>query len=77
MSESQIENADSAKYQLGILRNIKREFRCKKTQNWVFVQKFLLSHTSHAGSTSSINHCIFLGIDPDAYDLDKKNNLKA
>lgn len=71
MNDSEIKNANSAEYQLGILRNIKREFRCKKTLNWVFVQKFLLSHTSKGGSTSSINHCIFLGIDPNGYSLEK------
>jgi len=69
INKSKIDNPQSKEYQIGVLRNIKREFRCKKTLNWAFVQKFLLSHTNHAGSNSSIEHCLFLGIDPDRYEF--------
>ena len=44
----------------------------KRTQNWVIVMNFLQRGTSRGGSTSSIEKCVLLGIDPDGYTLDRK-----
>lgn len=33
--------------------------------NWVRVQKFMNNNTHKAGSTSSTQQCIFMGVDPD------------
>jgi hypothetical protein len=68
--ESQVEDASSAQYQLGVMRNVEENMskaKRSKTYNWVLVQRYLLSHTSKGGSTSSYIHCQFLGVDPDGY----------
>jgi len=71
-----IENTDiyklekSKKFQLGILQTIEINMKKKKRErieNWVLVQKYLLSRTKNAGRTSAFNHCEFLGINPDGF----------
>ncbi len=37
--------------------------------NWVRVQKYITSNTMKAGSTSSGEQCIFIGLDPDSREL--------
>ena len=41
----------------------------KRNCNWVIVQEFLQYNTSKQGSTSSIEKCIILGINPDSYEI--------
>lgn len=43
----------------------------KSNCNWVIAQEFLQYKTSKQGSTSSIEKCIDLGIDPDGYTLER------
>lgn len=42
----------------------------QRHQNWFVVQSILIRGTDMAGSTSSIEKCRELGIDPDGYTLD-------
>lgn len=67
---SQVPDAESVAFQLGIMRNVEREIpkrKRKSTQNWVLVQDYLLGHTSKGGSTSCCIHCRWMGVDPDGY----------
>lgn len=70
--ESQIDEPESAKYQLGVMRNVELEISKAKrarTPNWVLVKDYLLGHTSKGGSTSCRIHCQFLGVDPYGYSF--------
>jgi hypothetical protein len=70
MADSQITNAASAEWQIGVLRSIETDMpkrKRKSTPNWKMVQDYLLGHTSKGGSTSCYIHCHFLGIDPDGF----------
>ena len=42
----------------------------KKNVNWVIVKDFLQRGTSKGGSTSSVEKCRLLGIDPDGKTLE-------
>jgi len=70
--ESQILNPESKEWQLGLLLNIEQfmpNAQRKDLQNWCIVKGYLLKHTSNGGRTSAVNHCIWLGIDPDGYSF--------
>ena len=64
---------------LNIMNNIDREIlnlhhnsqlrrQWEGIPNWAKVQRFLNGNTIKAGSTSSAEQCMFLGIDPNKYD---------
>lgn len=70
MMESQVEDGNSVKFQLGIMRNVEHEIAKRKrkaTPNWVLVQEYMLGNTSKGGSTSCCIHCRWMGVDPDGY----------
>ncbi len=48
----------------------------QRNRNWPIVQEFLQYHTAFAGSTSSIEKCIELGIDPDGYEIKTYSEYK-
>jgi len=45
----------------------------KRTQNWVVVKNFLQWGTSKGGSTSSIEKCRMLGIDPYGHSVESED----
>ena len=61
--------------ELRLLRNfishMPKTYR-KRNQNWVIVKKFLQSGTSKGGSTSSVEKCMLLGINPYGYSLESE-----
>jgi len=60
----------SKKYLLSVLTNIGNKMSGplrKSTVNWAIVRDYLMSGTSKGGRTSSIEMCLWLGINPDAY----------
>ena len=66
--ESQIKNANSKEYQLGVLSNIENNMSTDMRDslyNWSIVKEYLLQHTRQGGRTSAYKHCEFLGINPD------------
>ena len=68
--ESQVIDANSVAFQLGIMRNVEREIlkaKRKRTTNWVLVKDYLLGCTSKGGSTSCYTHCLWMGVDPNGY----------
>ena len=70
--ENQINEPESAKWQLGVLRNIQQEMTTKQrreTQNWQIVRDYFLFHTNKSGRTCSYKHCEFLEIDPEGYSF--------
>lgn len=66
---------DYKEYEYRILKNcvamMTKTYR-KHTANWVIVRDFLLAGTSTSGSTSCIQKCIDLGIDPYGITLERK-----
>ena len=67
---SQVDNADSAEFQLGIMRNVEHEISKnarRRFQNWQLVGDYLLQHTSKGGSSSCYAHCRWLGVDPEGH----------
>ena len=44
----------------------------KQNQNWVIAKDFLQSGTSQGGATSSMKKCRLLGIDPDGFTLERR-----
>lgn len=75
MSEP-LEYLSRAELQLSIMQNIEREItRLSKnnrmriwwdnTRNWAKVQTFITSNSKKAGSSSSIQQCLFIGANPD------------
>ena len=82
MSEP-LEYLNRVELQLNIMKNIEREImRLSKnamlrswwemSPNWVRVQAFLNWNTRKAGSTSSGEQCVFIGLDPDSHELINK-----
>jgi hypothetical protein len=75
-----LEKIPRDKLQLMIMQNIetaikdlpkRNQFRWwwEHTVNWVKVQRFINNSTNKAGSTSSGQQCIFIGIHPDKYSV--------
>ncbi len=78
-----LEYLDRKALQLQIMRNIERAVMnlhgnnelhrfWKTSRNWLKVQMFLNACSSKAGSTSSTQQCMFLGVEPDGksfYDM--------
>lgn len=52
------------------IRNMTKTYR-NRHQNWVVVRDILMAGTPTAGSTSCIQKCIDIGINPDGYNLEK------
>ena len=52
------------------ISNMPKVYR-KRHQNWVIVKEFLQLGTSKGGSTSSIEKCRLLNIDPYGYSLER------
>jgi hypothetical protein len=63
---------DKRKFHLRIMQsvqqNIPKTVR-KRTPNWKLVKDFMLGNTSKGGRTSSILHCVFIGVDPDGFSF--------
>jgi hypothetical protein len=53
------------------IANMPKTYR-KRNSNWVIVKEFLQWGTSKGGSTSSVEKCRLLGIDPYGYSLERE-----
>lgn len=69
----QLEDQLELEYRLlrNFINHMPKTYR-KRNCNWVIVKEFLQRGTAFAGSTSSRKKCIFLGIDPDGYTLERE-----